>query len=124
MHGLLPPEPVPPLVVHGAALSPQQAVGHALAPADVLSCDLAERMTQLSLLDRDDLDRMALGAAMLTYHKADQPLRSSVTLLQEREGPATTFRAQKFPSARSFSIVFSNSVFARGFFRREFSFSS
>jgi len=58
-------------------------------------------MTQLSLIDRDSLGRIALGAAMLTDHTADQPLRSPVTLLQDHDGSAATFRAQKFPSARS-----------------------
>jgi len=56
LQALLSPEPLHPFVVHAPALAPQQAVHHAPAPADVLSCDLAETMTQLSLLDRDDLD--------------------------------------------------------------------
>ena len=81
-------------------------------------------MTQFYLLDRDDLGRMALGAAMLTHHTAGQPLRCPVTLLQDRDGPAPAFRAQKFPSARSLSIAFSNSASAKSFLSRAFSFSS
>jgi hypothetical protein len=30
---------------------------------------------------------MALGAAVLTHHSADKPLRSPVTILQDRDGP-------------------------------------
>jgi hypothetical protein len=58
-------------------------------------------MPQLSLLDRDDLGRMALSAAVLPHHSAHQPFRCPVTLLQDRDGPPTALRAQKFPSARS-----------------------
>lgn len=58
---------------------------------------------------------MVLGAAVLPHHPADEAFRSPVTLLQNRDGSvaprgapigATTFRAQKFPSARSLSIAF------------------
>ncbi len=70
----LPPEPVHPLLVHQPAFPPQQAVSHPPAPADVLGSDLAETMPQLSHLDRDDLGRMALGAAVLTHHTAGEPL--------------------------------------------------
>jgi hypothetical protein len=68
---LLAPESVHPFVVHQPAFPSQQAVGHAPAPADVrrtVRCalqrggDLEETMPQLSLLDRDDLGRMTLGA--------------------------------------------------------------
>jgi len=58
---------------------------------------------------------MALGAAMLTDHTAGQPLKSPVTLLQDRGGQATTLRAQKFPSARFFVIGLSSSASARSF---------
>jgi hypothetical protein len=44
------------------------------ASAVALSGDLAEPMTQLSLLDQDDLGRMPLDAATLIHHTADQPL--------------------------------------------------
>jgi hypothetical protein len=53
---------------------------------------------------------MALGAGVLTHHAAEQALRRPVTLLQNHDGPATAFRAQKFRSARSLSIAFSNSL--------------
>ncbi len=99
MQALLPPERVHPFVVHAPALSPQQALSHPPAPADVLSCDLAKTMTQLSLLDLDDPCWMALGAAILTHHTADLPLRYPVTLLQNRDGPTPAFQAQKFPVA-------------------------
>jgi hypothetical protein len=124
LQALLSPEPLHPFVVHAPALSPQQAVSHPPAPADVLGCDLAETMPQLSLLNRDDLDWMALGAAVLTHHTANLPLRCPVTLLQDNNGPPSTLRAQKFPSARFLSIAFSSSASARSFFSRAFSFSS
>jgi len=75
------------------------------APADVFSFYLAENIMQFSLLDRDALDRLALGAAMLIDPTADQPLRSPGMLLQYRDGPVTKFRAQMFPWAWFFSIV-------------------
>ncbi len=59
LQAFLPPEPLLPLVVASPALPPQQAIGHSAAPADVLHCDLPETMAQLSLLNRDDLGRMA-----------------------------------------------------------------
>jgi len=67
---------------------------------------------------------MALGAAVLPHHPADEAFRSPVTILQNRDGPAAAFRAQKFPSARSLSIAFSSSASANSFFSRAFSFSS
>jgi len=121
---LLPPEPLHPLVVHGPALTPQQAIGHATAPSDVLSCDLAETVPELGLLQIDDLDAVTLGAAVLTHHPADKAFRSPVTLLQNRDGPAATLRAQKFPSARSLSMAFSSSASAKSFLSRACSFSS
>jgi len=120
----LPPKPLHPLVIDGPALPPQQAVGHAPAPADVLSCDLLETMAELCLLDVDDLAAMPLGAPVLSHNPAGQAFRGPVTLLQNRDGSATTFRAQKFPSARSLSIAFSSSASARSFLSRAFSFSS
>jgi len=115
LQDLLPPEPLHPFVVHASARMPQQAVVHAPVPADVLSCDLAETMTQLSVLDRGDLDRMALGAALLIGHTADQTLRGPVMLLQDRDLSAATFQAQRFPSATSLSIAFSSSASSRSF---------
>lgn len=56
LQALLPPEPLAPFVLYALALSPQQAIGHAPAPADVLTGDIAETLTQLSLLDQDVLD--------------------------------------------------------------------
>jgi hypothetical protein len=106
------------------ALPPQQAIGHSPAPADVIGGDFAVTMPQLSLLDRDDLGRMALGAAVLTHHSANHPLRCPVALLQDRDGPPATLRAQKFPSARSLSIAFSSSASASSFLSRAISFSS
>ena len=86
-------------------------MGHPPAPADVRrtvrcalqrSGDLAETMPQLSLLKIDDLADMALAAAVLAHQAADPPLGCPVALLQDRDGPPATFRAQKFPSARSY----------------------
>ena len=124
LEALLAPEPVHPLVVYRPAFSPQQAVGHAPAPADVLSCDLAETMPQLGLLKIDDLADMALAAAVLAHQSADPPLGCPVTLLQDCDGPPATLRAQKFPSARSLSIALSSSASARSLLSRAFSFSS
>ena len=124
LQAFLPPEPLHPLVVHAPALPPQQAVGHPPAPADVLSGNLPEALAQLCLLDIDNLAPMALGAAVLPRHPADKAFRSPVTLLQNRDGSAAAFRAQKFPSARSLSIAFSSSASARSFLSRAFSFSS
>jgi len=74
-------------VVHAPAFPPEVAVGEvgafyrtASAPADVFSCDLAETMAQRSLLDRDDLRRMALGTAVLAHDPADRPLIGAVAL--------------------------------------------
>ena len=51
LQALIPPEPLHPFVVHAPALSPQEAVRHPPAPADVLGRDLTETMPQLPLLD-------------------------------------------------------------------------
>jgi len=112
LQALLAPEPMHPLVVHRPAFPPQQAVGHAPAPADVLSCDLTETMSQLGLLKIDDLADMALAAAVLAHYAADPPLGCPVTLLQDCDGPPATLRTQKFPSARSLSIALSSSASA------------
>jgi len=124
LEALLPPEPLHPLVVHQPALPPQQAVGHAPAPADVLGCDLAEPTPQLGLLDADNLAAMTLGAAVLAHHPAGEPLRNPEQGAQSLNGSAAPLRAQKFPSASSLSMAFSNSASARSFLRRAFSFSS
>ena len=50
-------------MIDGPALPPQEAVGHPPTPADVLSGNLPEALAQLGLLDIDNLDPMALGAA-------------------------------------------------------------
>jgi hypothetical protein len=77
----LPPKPLHPLLVHQPALTPQQAVVHAPAPANLLSHDLPEASAQLGLLDIDDLANMTLGAAALADHAANLALRCPVTLL-------------------------------------------
>jgi hypothetical protein len=51
LQAFLTPKPVHPLVVHQPAFPPQQAVGHASAPADVICRDLAKTMSHLPLLD-------------------------------------------------------------------------
>jgi len=61
-------------VVHRPAFSPQQAVGHPPAPADVLSGDLAKTTPELGLLQIDNLAAMALGAAVLAHHPAGKAL--------------------------------------------------
>ncbi len=124
LQAFLAPEQLHPLVIDCPAFPQEQAVGHPPAPADVLSGDLPEALAQLGLLDIDNLAPMALGAAVLPRHPADKAFRSPVTILQNRDGSAVSFRAQKFPSASSLSIAFSSSAFARGFLSRAFSFSS
>jgi len=62
---------------------------------------LPETKAEFCLLNVEDLASMALGAAVLPHHPADEAFRSPVTILQNRDGPAASFRAQKFPSARS-----------------------
>ena len=119
-----PPEPSHSLVIDGPALPPQQPEGHPPAPADVTSRDFREAMAELRLLDQDDLTAIARGAAVLPRHPADKAFRSPVIILQNRDGPATTFQAQKFPSTRSFNFAFSSSASARSFLSRAFSFSS
>jgi len=81
-------------------------------------------MPELCLLNVDNLAGMALGAPVLSNNPADKAFRSPVTILQNRDGSAAAFRAQKFPSARSLSIAFSSSASARSFLSRAFSFSS
>ncbi len=87
---------------------------------------------EFALLDIDDTAAMALGAAVLTHHPAGEPLRNQEQGAQSLNSPAPAFRAQKFPSARSYcfaeafgmSIAFPSSASARSFLRRAFSFSS
>jgi len=105
-------------------LTPQQAVGHAPAPAEVLGCDFAEATPQLALRDVDDTAAMSLGAAVLAHHPACEPLRNPEQGAQGLNSPAAPLRAQKFRSANSLGIAFSSSASARSFLRREFSFSS
>jgi len=62
-------------VIDGPALPPQQAVGHAATPADVLNCDLSEAMAELCLTNIEDFDSMALGAAVLSHNPAGQTFR-------------------------------------------------
>jgi len=105
LQAFLSPGPLHPHVIDGPALTPQQPVGHAPTPADVLSRDLPEALAELGLLQVDNLASMALGAAVLSHNPAGQAFRSPVTFLHDRDGPATTFRAQKFPSARSYCFA-------------------
>ncbi len=62
-------------MVQRPALSPQHAVRHAPAPADVLGGDLKESSPQLSLLDIDKLAGMPLGAEVLAHYPASEPFR-------------------------------------------------
>jgi hypothetical protein len=70
----LPPEPVHPFVVHQPALSPEHAVRHPPAPADVLGCDLPETTPQLGFLNVDNFAGMSLRAAVLAHHPAGESL--------------------------------------------------
>ena len=116
LKALLPPDPLHPLVIHTPALSPQHAVGHPPAPADVLGGDLPQPLPEFGLLEPRGAAAMALGAAVLAHNPTGEPLRCPVTLLQDNHRPAPAFRAQKFPSARSFSIAFSSSASASSFY--------
>jgi len=96
--------------------------------------NLPQTMPELGLLDACDFAAVvALGAAVLAHHPADEAFRSPVTLLQDHNGPAAKLRPQKFPVApqgaphgatRFLNIAFSNSASARSFLSRAFSFSS
>jgi len=61
------------------------------------SAALAETMTQLSLLNVESLAGIALGAAVLSHNSAGQPLRSPVTLLQDRDGPTHASGLKSLP---------------------------
>jgi len=69
------------------------------------SRNLTQAIPEFGLLKVNDFAAMALGAAVLAHHPADEAFRSPVTLLQGHNGPAATFRAQKFPSARSYCFA-------------------
>ena len=124
LQALLPPEPMHPLVVHRPALAPHHAVRHPPTPADVLGCDLPEPSPHLGLLDIVNLADVPLRAAVLAHHPEGEPLRYPEQGAQGLNSPAASFRAQKFPSANSLSIAFSNSASARSFLRRAFYISS
>ena len=99
------PEAVHPLVVHRPALTPQHAVRHPPAPADVLGRDLPEASPPLGLLNVDTLGGMSLSAAVLAHHPAGEPLRDPEHGAQGLNRPAASFRAQKFPSANSYGCA-------------------
>lgn len=80
-----------------------------------MSRDYPESMAELRLLDPNDLAAMAMGAAVLPRNPTHKAFGSTVTLLQNRDDPATTFRTRNFPSAKSFSITFTNSAAVRCF---------
>ena len=105
-------------MAHQPPFPPEHAIRHPPAPMDVLGCDLSELWPQIGLLDVDNLAGMPLGAAVLAQHPAGKTLR------YPEHGSAASFRVQKFPSANSLSIAFSNSASARSFLRQAFSFSS
>jgi hypothetical protein len=70
LQAFFPPKPLHSLVIDGPAFPLEQTVGHPAAPADVLSGDLPKALSELGLLQVDDLGRMALGAAVLTTRQA------------------------------------------------------
>jgi hypothetical protein len=88
-------------VRHRPAFPQYQGVGHPQAPAGVLESDLADTIPQLGLNNIVELAGMALAAAVLGHQAADTPLGCPVTLLQDRDSPPATLRAQKLSSARS-----------------------
>ena len=75
---------------------------------------------QLLLLNCGERYRPPLGVAVLPGQPTGTALRNPEAILQNRHGSAAAFRAQKFPSAKSLSIAFSNSASARSLFRRAF----
>jgi len=124
LQAFLPAPPLHTFVFHVPALAAQEPVGQEPTQVDVFSCDLPEAMAELCLLHVDELAGMALGAAVLPHHPVDKSFRSPVIFLQDRDGSATSLRAQKFPLARSLSIAFPSSASARSFFRLAFSYST
>lgn len=79
------------------ALSQQQAVNHPLASADVIRHVFHEGIAKLRILDREGIAAMELSAAVLPRNPAEKAIRIQVTLLQNRNEPAMTFRAQRCP---------------------------
>jgi len=121
----LAPKPVHPLVVHHPrAIPPQQAVGHAPSPADVLGCDFVEASPQPVLRDVDDTTTMSLGAAVMAHHPAGEALSNPEQCSQGLKRPAALLRAQRFTTANNLSVTFISSDSARGFLRRELSLNS
>lgn len=74
LQALLPTEPWRTFLVHPPVLFPQKAKYHPPEPA-VINSGLAGTMMQHSLLNRDDLCGMTLGATTLKHHTTGQRLR-------------------------------------------------
>jgi hypothetical protein len=83
-----------------------------------------EATPELGVLQIDNLAAMALGAAVLAHHPAGKALGNPEQGAQGLNSSAAPLRAQKLPSANSFSFAFSSSASARDFLSRPFSFSS
>jgi hypothetical protein len=88
-----PPASVNTLVVLRLALTTQQVVGHALAPANVLSCNLPEPLAQLGFLYVNGLAAVVLGAGLLVHHAEGEPLLYPEQVAQGINSSTPPFRA-------------------------------
>jgi hypothetical protein len=79
-------------------------VGHAAPPTNVVGGVFAETMPDLGLHDRDDLVVVALDAAVLAHHPADQPLGCPVKLSQVHDGSAAALWTQQHSEGGGQSI--------------------
>jgi hypothetical protein len=75
------------------------------APADMAPGQLPDPPPQLLLFDVCQRHRSPLSVAVLARQQAGTPLGNPESILQNHNGSATTFRAQKFPSANSYCFA-------------------
>ena len=121
LKALLPPDPLHPFVIHAPALAPQQRYGPSAGPSGCARLAISRSRCRSLVSSSSGPCRHGVGCCGVAHNPAGEPLRCPVTLLQDNHRPAPAFRAQKFPSARSFSMAFSSSASARSFLSRAFS---
>jgi hypothetical protein len=90
----LSPDPPGSLAVDPPALSEQQLVSLAPAPAGVAFGDLAQTVTELVLLGSRGLGTAALGGAVLAHQRTGSALGDPETLGQGHHGPPAALRGQ------------------------------
>ena len=86
-------------MIYLPALAPQQLVRLAAAPSNMGPGNLAQTWAELILANVNDTLSIPLGGAVLAHQLAGTTLGHPESLAQDRDGPATAFRAQKFPVA-------------------------